>query len=101
MFKFFLRFYNQTDEAVEECVAKLKAEVPMILGHTYSDDKTSTNFHTAPSHVVLLKFINERTADAAMMGNAKTRDIYMQYANGGSEKTTFEQRAPGQAVWRH
>jgi hypothetical protein len=101
MYNFFLRFYDQTDEKVEECVAKLKTKSKCILGHKVENNGQSMNWGKAPSHTVNLKFINERTATSVMVGNKTMQDIYMQYANGGGEPTTFNQRGPGQAVWQH
>ena len=101
MYNFFLRFYNQTDDQVEECVAKLKAKSKMILGHTVGQDGKSVNFSTAPSHTVQLKFINEQSASATMVGNDEMREIYMQYANGTGLPGSFEQRRPGEAVFKH
>lgn len=101
MYKFFLRFYNQTDANVEECVAKLKETSKAILGHEYDNDGKSVNFGLAPSHTVRLKFINERTAEQTMMNNPTMRDIYMQYANGTGAPATFEERQPKSAVWQH
>lgn len=101
MYKFFLRFYNQTDANVEECVARLKQKSKAILGHTYETDGKSMNFGRVPSHTVMLKFINEQTAEQTMMNNPTMRDIYMQYANGTGLPGTFEERQPKSAVWQH
>jgi hypothetical protein len=101
MYKFSLRFYNQTDDKVEECVAKLKQNSKAILGHTYENNGRSMNFGMVPSHTVMLKFINERTAEQTMMSNQTMRDIYMQYANGTGLPGTFEERQPTNPVWQH
>lgn len=100
MYKFFLRFYDQTDQQVEECVTKLKQKSKAILGHTYEPDGKSMNFGKVPSHTVMLKFINEQTANQTMMNNAEMRDIYMQYASG-TLPATFNERSPKSAVWQH
>ncbi len=84
-----------------DSTSRLKAAQPLILDHSYSPSKQSTNFQMAPSHTVLLHFADEATADRAMVGNDVTRDIYLKYANGTTIPVNFEQRRPGQGVWRH
>lgn len=99
MYRFFIRFYNQTDAEVAKCIDELKAAQPLIQDHIVEPGKQGMNWHQMPSHEVYLLFADKATAEQAMVGNDVTRDIYLRYAAPG-QSATFNQRAPGMPVFR-
>jgi len=96
--EFFLRFYNQTDTGVAECVEKLMSANPRIVGYRFDTPKLRTSpFGGVPSHEVRLQFATDADAEA-MMGNPQMRDIYRAYA-APNMKSTFVEKRPGDAAY--
>lgn len=98
-YRFSLRFYDQIDEQVEECIGKLKDANPLIRAHEMEAPKNSMNMGTKPSHQAFLLFDSESDAET-MMSNKATRDIYMQYA-APKQKVEFHERKPGDLAFAH
>lgn len=94
---FFLRFYDQTDEAVEECIEKIKQAKPYVIGHEMKVPKTSMN-PFKPSHEVDL--IAGSEADLQRIARSATiRTIYDQYASRKHKHDGVKLRNPGQAAF--
>lgn len=98
MYEFSLRFYGQTQENVDKCVAEMKAINPDIKGHTDAPI-IGMNLGITPSHCIYLLFDNEMIA-AKMMRNQPVIGIYQKYMNATEHAGTFERRKVGQPAWR-
>lgn len=94
---FFLRFYDQTDEAVAKCVDEIKRAKVYVIGHEYRTPKASMNLQK-PSHEVVL--IAGSEADLKRIARSATiRGIYDKYASGKHKHTGVHARKPGQAAF--
>ena len=97
--EFFMRFYDQSTENVEECVAKIKEINPDILSHRITNATLrATPWNPSPSHEVRLVFADEETA-GKMSSNKQAIEIYHSYA-APNHNTTFVNRNPGDAAYR-
>lgn len=96
---FFLRFYEQTDGKVAECIDQMKAAEPRIAGHSFDSRGVSMNIGMSPTHCVYLHFQSEADRDSAYR-NPEIQRLYRKYASGGKQKGSVVQRKPGQVAFR-
>lgn len=97
--QFFMRFYGQTFENVEKCIAEIKAVRPKILGHSYAPTNISMS-GKAPSHCVVLLFADKESCEE-MMSAIDCKGIYMKYMNAtGVPDKGMEIRKPGDVAMK-
>lgn len=95
-YRFSLRFYDQTDAKVAECITRIKQENPLVLGHEQENPKLSMSGVT-PSHQIYLLFSDQKAAES-MVGNDLLQGIYMAYASPGRD-SEFSLRRKGDPAY--
>lgn len=98
--EFFLRFYGQTDEGIDECIR-------LILEHHPEGEEVSREAAQATTTVGGLQYMVEGRAIEVSVGFPsptsahevhaceECRDTYMKYAAPSEPEANFESRSPG------
>ena len=101
-YHFSLRFYQQTEDKVRQCIAEMQAATYYVPQEfTIEPGSVSTNFGHKPSHQAYLICTEKKQYDR--IASSKTlREIYLRYASGthvGKSKLVVTK--PGNAACRH
>lgn len=92
--KFFLRFYNQTDEAIDTCCQRLVEEFSPIKYKRKGKSRLSSN-PFGPTPVEVFLYFESKEDMEAFHRNQEAQKLYKEYATGDGIEGNLRLVNPG------